>query len=84
MWGARPPFHKMKSLCLGYLVNIDNHMEHGACAKNVKYTSKTAQNRDSGKIVNAIKQQAICPLYGIESDEVSDGSNSEKDSGRKT
>ena len=30
------------------------------------------------KIVNAIKQQAICPLYGIESDEVSDGSNSEQ------
>ena len=28
--------------------------------------------------MNAIKQQAICPLYGIESDEVSNGSNSEK------
>ena len=85
--GRTPPLSQDgKFVFLGYLVNIDNHMEYGACAKHVKYTFKTAQKIDSGKIVNAIKQQAIGPLYGIQADEVSDGNGSEQVffSGRKT
>ena len=56
------------------------------CAKNAKYTSKTAQNdllncikeQIQGKLVDDIKSQPYGSLYGIQGDEVNDCSNWEQ------
>mgnify|MGYP000751363744 FL=1 len=63
---------------------IENHLK--TCAKNARYTSKTAQNElllcikeyIQSLIVNEIKSQAFGPFYGYQCDEVTDSSNWEQ------
>ncbi|XP_068704128.1 52 kDa repressor of the inhibitor of the protein kinase-like [Montipora foliosa] len=63
---------------------LKQHLE--TCAKNAKYTSKTAQNDlllcikryTQGKIIDKVKVQPHGPLFGVQADEVTDVSNKEQ------